>query len=122
MSGDVLRWGILSTANIGVRKVIPATQKAERCEVVAIASRDGARAEQAAGELGIPRAHGSYEALLADPDVDAVYIPLPEPPARGVDDRGRPGRQARPVREAARDDRRRGRGDGARPAPPRASC
>ena len=77
MSADVLRWGIVSTANIGVRKVIPATQKAERCEVVAIASRDGATAERAARELGIPRSYEGYEALLADPDVDAVYIPLP---------------------------------------------
>ena len=77
MSGGVVRWGILSTANIGVRKVIPATQKAERCEVVAIASRDGERAAKVADELGIPRAHEGYEALLADPDVDAVYIPLP---------------------------------------------
>jgi predicted dehydrogenase len=77
MSGDVLRWGIVSTANIGVRKVIPGTQKAERCEVVAIASRDAERATRAAEELAIPKAHGSYEALLSDPDVDAVYIPLP---------------------------------------------
>ena len=77
MSGDVLRWGIVSTAKIGVAKVIPATQKAERCEVTAIASRDAARAERAAGELGIPRSYEAYEALLADPDVDAVYIPLP---------------------------------------------
>ena len=77
MRANVLRWGIMSTANIGVRKVIPATQRAERCEVVAIASRDGGRAKQAAEELGIPKAHEGYEALLADPDVDAVYIPLP---------------------------------------------
>jgi len=74
---EMLRWGIVSTANIGVRKVIPATQKAERCEVVAIASRDGERAAETAAELGIPRAHEGYEALFADPDVDAVYIPLP---------------------------------------------
>jgi predicted dehydrogenase len=74
---EMLRWGIMSTANIGVRKVIPATQKAERCEVVAIASRDGERAAETAAELGIPRAHEGYEALLADPHVDAVYIPLP---------------------------------------------
>jgi predicted dehydrogenase len=72
-----LRWGILSTADIGRRKVIPGIQKAARCQVVAIASRDAARARQAAGELGIPTAHGSYEALLADPHIDAVYIPLP---------------------------------------------
>jgi len=77
MNGGVVRWGILSTANIGVRKVIPATQKAERCEVVAIASRDGERAARTAAELGIPRAHEGYEALLSDPEVDAVYIPLP---------------------------------------------
>jgi predicted dehydrogenase len=72
-----LRFGILSTADIGLRKVIPAMQRADRVEVVAIASRDRARAEAAAAELGIARAHGSYEDLLADPDVDAVYDPLP---------------------------------------------
>lgn len=72
-----LRWGILSTAAIGRKKVIPAIQRAERCAVVAIASRDPARAHEVAEELGIGRVHGSYEALLADPDVDAVYIPLP---------------------------------------------
>jgi predicted dehydrogenase len=73
----LLRWGILSSANIGLRKVIPGIQKAARCEVVAIASRDVAAARLAAEQLGIPTAHGSYEALLADPEVDAVYIPLP---------------------------------------------
>jgi len=72
-----LRLGILSTANIARTKVVPAMQRANRCEVVAIASRDLERARQAADELGIPHAHGSYEALLADPDVDAVYVPLP---------------------------------------------
>ena len=77
MSGDVLRWGVLSTAKIGVDKVIPATAAAARCEVVAIASRDPGRAQAAASELGIARAFGSYEDLLADPDVDAVYNPLP---------------------------------------------
>jgi len=77
MTGDVLRWGIVSTAGIGMSKVIPGMRKAARCEVVAIASRDEARAEGAASELGIARSHGSYEDLLADPDVDAVYIPLP---------------------------------------------
>jgi len=76
MSGDV-RWGVLSTAKIGIDKVIPATAAAERCEVVAIASRDLERARAAAFELGIARAFGSYEDLLADPDVDAVYNPLP---------------------------------------------
>jgi len=72
-----LRWGILSTARIARTKVIPGIQKADRCAVVAIASRDPGQARQVAGELGIPRAHDSYEALLADPEVDAVYIPLP---------------------------------------------
>ncbi|MEO8468575.1 MAG: Gfo/Idh/MocA family oxidoreductase [Chloroflexota bacterium] len=72
-----LRWGILSTADIGRKKVIPGIQAADRSTVVAIASRDLARAQAAATALGIPRVHGSYEALLADPDVDAVYIPVP---------------------------------------------
>jgi predicted dehydrogenase len=76
MSGTV-RWGILSTADIGVRKVIPGIQKAARSEVAAIASRDAETARTVAAGLGIPRSHGSYEALLADPDVDAIYIPLP---------------------------------------------
>jgi len=76
MSGTV-RWGVLSTADIGVRKVIPGMLKAARCEVVSIASRDGQRARAVATALGIPTAHASYEALLADPGVDAVYIPLP---------------------------------------------
>ena len=76
-AGDDLRWGILSTANIGMKKVIPGIKKAARCEVVALASRDTEQARAAAERLGIPEAHGSYEDLLADPDVDAVYIPLP---------------------------------------------
>jgi len=74
---STLRWGILSTADIARKKVIPGLLKAERCEVVAIASRDATQARVVADELGIPTAHGSYEALLADPDVDVVYIPLP---------------------------------------------
>lgn len=72
-----LRWGILSTASIARQKVIPGIQQADRCRVVAIASRDAARASEVAHQAGIPTAHSSYEALLADPDVDAVYIPLP---------------------------------------------
>ena len=74
---DVLRWGVLGVARIATTKVIPAMQRAARCEVAAIASRDGARATAAAKALGIGRAHSSYEDLLANPDVDAVYIPLP---------------------------------------------
>ncbi len=74
---EKLRWGVLSTARIGVHKVIPGFRRSLRNEVVAIASRDTATARATADTLGIPRAHGSYEALLADPDVDAIYIPLP---------------------------------------------
>ncbi len=73
----VLRWGILSTASIARNKVIPGIQRADRCAVVAIASRDLPRAREVADAAGIPTAHGSYEELLADPSVDAVYIPLP---------------------------------------------
>jgi len=72
-----LRIGVLSTADIARKKVIPGMRRATRVDVVAIASRDGDQARAVADRLEIPRAHGSYEALLADPDVDAVYIPLP---------------------------------------------
>src|SRR5580692_3771996 len=72
-----LRWGVLSTASIGLRKVIPAMQQGEYSSVVAIASRDFAKAKQAAAALGIPVAYGSYEELLADPNIDAIYNPLP---------------------------------------------
>lgn len=72
-----VRWGVLGTANIALMKVIPGMQRAANCEVVAIASRDHGRAVDAAAMLGIGRAHGSYSALLEAPDVDAVYIPLP---------------------------------------------
>ncbi|HEX7172768.1 MAG TPA: Gfo/Idh/MocA family oxidoreductase [Candidatus Limnocylindria bacterium] len=72
-----LRWGVLSTASIARVKVIPGIQRGEHSEVVAIASRDPVLARRVADELGIPAAHGSYESLLADPDVEAVYVPLP---------------------------------------------
>ena len=72
-----IRWGILSIANIGTEKVIPAMQKGEYCEIVAIASRKIENARQAAKKLKIPKAYGSYEELLADPEIDAVYNPLP---------------------------------------------
>lgn len=71
-----VRWGVLSTADIGMSKVTPAIQAGRNCEVVAIASRSASRAADAARELGIPNSYGSYEELLAA-DVDAVYIPLP---------------------------------------------
>jgi predicted dehydrogenase len=72
-----LRFGVLSTANIGLKKVIPAMQQGELTTVTAIASRDLAKAREAAAKLGIPTAYGSYEELLADPDIDAIYNPLP---------------------------------------------
>ena len=72
-----VRWGVLSTANIGVKKVIPAMQAGRYCEMVAIASRDRARARAVADQLGMAKAYGSYEELLADPEIEAVYIPLP---------------------------------------------
>jgi predicted dehydrogenase len=72
-----VRWGVLGTAKIACQKVIPAMQRGRWSEVVAIASRDATRAARAAAELGLARSFGSYDALLGDPDVDAVYIPLP---------------------------------------------
>lgn len=77
MRPDKVRWAVLGAARIATRKVIPAMQTSEWSEVVAIASRDLAKARQTAGELQIPKAFGSYEEVLADPDVEAVYIPLP---------------------------------------------
>lgn len=74
---DTIRWGILSTAQIGRRRIIPAIQESKNGVVAAIASRGIERAQEAADELGIPRAYGSYEALLADPEIDAIYNPLP---------------------------------------------
>ena len=75
-SGKV-RWGVLSTANIGLKKVIPGMQKGERAVVTAIASRDLVKAQNAAEALGIAKAYGSYEDLLADSEIDAIYNPLP---------------------------------------------
>lgn len=72
-----IRWGVLSTAKIGVEKVIPGIQRSKLGQVVAISSRGEERAQSAAKELGIGKAYGSYEEMLADPDIDAVYNPLP---------------------------------------------
>jgi len=77
MPATKVRWGVLGVANIAVKKVIPAMQKGERCEIVAIASRDAERARQAAKQLQIPKPFGSYEEMLADPGIDAIYNPLP---------------------------------------------
>jgi predicted dehydrogenase len=72
-----VRWGVLSTAKIGTAQVIPAMQQSDCCEMVAIASRSQDKAQAAADALGLPRAIGSYDELLADPDIDAIYNPLP---------------------------------------------
>lgn len=72
-----LRWGVLSTAKIAVDKVIPGMQKGDYTSVLGIASRKQKPAEEAAQKLGIPKSYGSYEDLLSDPDIDAVYVPLP---------------------------------------------
>jgi predicted dehydrogenase len=70
-------WGVLGVANIAVKKVLPAMQRGEWCHVSAIASRDLKRAQEVAKQLGIDKAFGSYEELLADPEIEAVYNPLP---------------------------------------------
>lgn len=72
-----IRWGVISTANIGVAKVIPGMQQSKHNQVVAISSRDQSAAREWADKLSIEKAYGSYEALLADPDIDAIYNPLP---------------------------------------------
>src|SRR5438552_19020422 len=72
-----VRWGVLGAARIATSKVIPAMQQGQWCEIAGIASRDRVRAEETARHLGIPKAYGSYEQLLADPEIDAVYNPLP---------------------------------------------
>ena len=72
-----VNWGIISTALIGTAKVIPAMQKSKHCRIQAIASRDLALAKKWATQLGIPKAYGSYEELLADREIEAVYNPLP---------------------------------------------
>jgi predicted dehydrogenase len=72
-----VRWGVLGVAGIAVKKVVPAMQKGKWSEVTAIASRDLRKAKHAARSLGIATAYGSYEELIADPEVDAIYNPLP---------------------------------------------
>lgn len=72
-----IRWGILSTANIGRGRVIPAFKLAKNGEVTAVASRDLEKARAFAAEMGIPVAYGSYEELINDPNIDAIYNPLP---------------------------------------------
>jgi predicted dehydrogenase len=77
MSEKQLRWGVISTANIGKKRLNPAIQASTNGELVAVASRDASKAQAFAEESGIPRFYGSYEELLADPEIDAVFNPLP---------------------------------------------
>src|SRR5207248_8765904 len=77
MSRQKVKWGVLGVAAIAVKKVIPAMQKGEWSEVAAIASRELSKAEKATQQLGIAKAYGSYEELLADPEIEAIYNPLP---------------------------------------------
>src|ERR1700719_3982586 len=72
-----VKWGVLGGASISTKKVIPGMQKGEWSEIAAIASRDLKRTKDAARKLGIPKAYGSYEELLADTEIEAVYNPLP---------------------------------------------
>src|SRR5579862_82448 len=72
-----IRWGVLGVAKIATTKVIPAMQRGEFSEIAAIASRSLEKARTVAAQLGIPKAYGSYEELLADPEIDAIYNPLP---------------------------------------------
>ena len=74
---EPVRWGVLGVADIAVKRVIPAIQRSGSSEIIAIASRTADRAREAARTLGIPRSYGSYEALLDDPEIEAVYNPLP---------------------------------------------
>ncbi len=77
MSKKKIKWGVLSTAKIGVKNVIPSMQKGELSEITAIASRNIDNAKNTTIELGIPTYYGSYEELLSDPEIDAIYNPLP---------------------------------------------
>src|SRR6266516_4541030 len=72
-----VRWGVLGPANIATGKVLPAMQQGTYCDITAIASRSLEKAQAAAARLGIPKAYGSYEELLADPEIDAIYNPMP---------------------------------------------
>src|SRR5882672_9452696 len=77
MSDSKVKWGVLGVAAIAVKKVIPGMQQGSWSEIAAIASRDAGKAKKAAKSLGIPKADGSYEDLLADPEIEAIYNALP---------------------------------------------
>src|SRR5438445_805962 len=77
MNKNRVKWGVLGVASIATRKVIPGMQKGEWSEITAVASRELTRAKNAAEQLGIPKAYGSYEDLIADREIEAIYNPLP---------------------------------------------
>jgi len=77
MNQRKVKWGIISTAKIGLSRVIPGMLKSDKLEISAISSREEGKAKEAAEKLGVPKAYDSYEALLADPDIEVVYNPLP---------------------------------------------
>lgn len=72
-----VRWGVLSTSQFALKLAVPGMQKSEWCDIRAIASRDRKKAEEAARTMGIPKAYGSYEELLQDPEIEAIYNPMP---------------------------------------------
>ena len=108
MADGRVRWGVLSAAKIAREWVVPGIHMSDRGELAAVASLTPGKAEALAAPYGGVRLHTSYEALLADPEVDAIYIPLPNHAARRMDGEMPRGRQARALREA---DRAQGRGD-----------
>ncbi|MEK7830779.1 MAG: Gfo/Idh/MocA family oxidoreductase, partial [Acidobacteriota bacterium] len=72
-----IRWGVLSTSKFAQNKIIPAVKHCQHAEITAIASRDLSKAQEEATRFGFPKAYGSYEELLADADIDAIYNPMP---------------------------------------------
>ena len=88
-----IKWGIISTAEIGAAKVIPAMQNSISCDIYAIASQSLEKAQALVIRLDIPKSFGSYEELLNCTEVEAVHNPLPNQPARPLVDQGFTGRQ-----------------------------
>ena len=119
---DAVKWGIISTADIN-RKVIPGAHASPKVDLVGVASRDqAARRRSTRSEWDIPRAYGSYEELLADPEIEAVYISLPNTMHCEWSIKSRRGRQARALREAAVAAPERGRGSVRRGGAAPAAC
>ena len=97
-----VRWGVLSTAKIGTEKVIPAMQQGAHCDVIGMASRNLETAQKTAQGLGIPKAYGSYEEMLADPEIDAVYKPLAQSSSCSLVHQGLGSRKTRALRKTNR--------------------